>query len=195
MQTLNSKKKSLGWFMLLFLPVFLEAQDIRTIPLDMYLIVDGSSQAPGAENETAARIGGQIIDRILKDGDSLTLWSAGPKAQVLFSSVLGEGNGKDAAKAKLAALDISGGVPDFSGALREAAAAAARTAGGNSGRISYTLLVSASAEALAPALTGRDAALFRWSRVEEYSRFRVLVVAPDIQAKVRQAAAAYMTGS
>jgi hypothetical protein len=194
MQTLNSKKKSLGWFMLLFLPVFLEAQDIRTIPLDMYLIVDGSSQTPGAENETAAWIGEQIIDRILKDGDSLTLWSAGPKAQVLFSSVLEGANGKDAAKAKLAALDISGGVPDFSGALREAAAAA-RTAGGGGGRISYTLLVSASAEALAPSLMGRDAALFRWSRVEEYSRFRVLVVAPDIHARVRQAAAAYMTGS
>jgi hypothetical protein len=193
MQTLNSKKKSLGWFfMALFLPAFLEAQDIRTIPLDMYLIVDGSSQTAGAKNETAAWIGEQIIDRILKDGDSLTLWSAGPKAQVLFSETLGGANGKDAAKAKLAALDISGGVPDFSGALREAAARSAR---GSSGRISYTLLVSASAGALAPALTGRDASLFRWSRVEEYSRFRVLVVAPDIQARVRQAAAAYMTGS
>jgi hypothetical protein len=190
MQTINSPKKILGWFFIvLFLPPFLGAQDIRTIPLDMYLIVDGSSQTPGAKNETAAWIGEQIIDRILKDGDSLTLWSAGPKAQVLFSGILGGANGKDAAKAKLSALDASGGVPDFAGAIRDAATAAVR---GSSGRIPYTLLVSASAGALAPALTGRDANLFRWSRVEEYSRFRVLVVAPDIQARVRQAAAAYM---
>jgi hypothetical protein len=193
MQKLNPKKKSLGWFFMAFLlPAFLQAQDIRTIPLDVYLIVDGSSQTPGAKNEIAAWIGEQLIDRILKDGDSLTLWSAGPKAQILFSSVLGGANGKDAAKAKLVSLDASDGVPDFAGALKDAAA---RAALGGSGRMRYTLLVSASAGALAPALTGKDAYLFRWSRVEDYSRFRVLVVAPDIHAKVRQAAAAYMTGS
>jgi hypothetical protein len=194
MQTINAKKKSIGcFFAVLFLPAFLWAQDTRTIPLDMYLIIDGSSQTPGAKNGTAAWIGEEIIDRILKDGDSLTLWSAGPKAQVLFSETLEGADGKDAIKTKLASLDTSGGTPDFTGALREAVAAAA--ARGNSGRISYTLVVSASAEALAPALTGRDAYLFRWSRVEEYSRFRVLVVAPDVHVKVREAAAAYMTGS
>jgi hypothetical protein len=192
MQTINPLKKILGGvFMALFLPSLLGAQDIRTIPLDMYLIVDGSSQTPGAENETAAWIGEQIIDRVLKEGDSLTLWSAGSKAQVLFSGILEGADGKDAAKAKLNALDASGGVPDFAGALRDAAARSAR---GSSGRISYTLLVSASAEALAPALTGRDADLFRWSRVEEYSRFRVLVLAPNIHNQVRQAATAYMSG-
>jgi hypothetical protein len=190
MQTLKFKKMIPGWFfMFLFLPGFLRAGDIRTVPLDMYLIVDGSSRTPGAENETAAWIGEQIIERILQDGDSLTLWSAGPRAQVIFSGILGGANGKDAVKAKLSALDASGGIPDFAGAMRDAAA---RTVRGSAGRISYTLLVSASAGALAPALTGRDASLFRWSRVEEYSRFRVLVVAPNIHNQVRQAAAAYM---
>jgi hypothetical protein len=192
MHIISLKKVAAGWiFAALFLPGLLRAEDIRTIPLDMYLIVDGSSQTPGAKNETASWIGEQIIDRILKDGDSLTLWSAGPKAQVLFSETLGGVDGKDTAKAKLASLDFSGGAPDFSGAMREAAALTAR---GSSGRISYTLLVSASAGALAPALTGGDAGLFRWSKVEEYSRFRVLVVAPDIHTRVKQAAAAYMAG-
>jgi hypothetical protein len=190
MQTINPKKLILGWFFtILFLPGFLQAEDIRTIPVDMYLIVDGSSGISSVKNETVAWIGEQIIDRILKDGDSLTLWSAGSKAQVVFSETLGEANGKDAVKAKLNALDGSGTVPDFSGALRDAASRASR---GSSGRINYTLLVSASAEALAPALAGKDANLFRWSRVEEYARFRVLVVAPDIHNKVRQSAAAYM---
>jgi hypothetical protein len=189
MQMKNTKKIGLWLLTALFLPAFLPAQDIRTIPLDMYLIVDGSSRTPEAEQETAVWIGEQIIDRLLKDGDSLTLWSAGPEARLLFSETLGGANGKEAAKAKLNALEASGGVPDFSGALKDAASRSAR---GSSGRISYTLLVSASAEALAPALTGKDANLFRWSRVEEYSRFRVLVVAPNIHNQVRQAAAAYM---
>jgi hypothetical protein len=190
MQTVNFKKMIFGWFFaVLVLPGFLRAEDIRTLPLDMYLIVDGSSRISEAKNETAAWIGEQIIERMLKDGDSLTLWSAGPEARLLFSETLGGANGKDEVKAKLKDLEASGSVADFSGALRDAAARAAR---GEAGRLAYTMVVSASAESLAPALTGKDANLFRWSRVEEYSRFRILVVAPDIHGKVRQAAAAYM---
>jgi hypothetical protein len=188
----NLKKTIPAWFfMFLFFPGFLRAGDTRTIPLDMYLIVDGSSQNQASKNEIVAWIGEQIIDRLLKDGDGLTIWSAGSKSQVLFSETLGGANGKDAVKAKLGAVDASGGVPDFSGALRDAVSRAGR---GGSDRIKYTILVSGSAGALAPALTGRDANLFRWSRVEEYSRCRILVVAPDINARVRQAAAAYMAG-
>jgi hypothetical protein len=191
MQTINLKKMLLGWsFGLLFIPGFLRAQDIRTIPLDMYLIVDGSSRISDAKNEAAAWIGEEIIDRFLKDGDSLTLWSAGAKSQVVFSETLGGANGKDAVKAKIKALEVSGEEPDFSGALGEAASRAA--ARGDSGRISYTLLVSASAESLAPALAGKSARLFRWSKAEEYSRFMVLVVDPNIHNRVSQAAAAYM---
>jgi hypothetical protein len=189
---MNPKKTAFGlFFALLFFPGFLQAEDTRTVPLDMYLIVDGSSQLPEAKRETIAWIGEQVIDRILMDGDTLTLWSAGPRAQVLFSETLGGANGKDAVKAKLSAIDASAGVPDFSGALRDAASRAGR---GGAGRIKYTMLVSGSAESLAPALKGKDAGLFRWSKVEEYSRFRVLVVAPDIHDKVRLAAAAYMSG-
>jgi hypothetical protein len=153
--------------------------------------MDGSSRIVDVKDEAIAWIGEQVIDRILKDGDSLTIWSAGPKARVLLSETLEGANGKDAVKTKLNTLDVSGEVPDFSGALKDAVS---RAAGGNSGRIKYTLLISASAESLAPALTGRDAYLFRWSKVEEYSRFMVLVVAPDIHNKVRQSAAAYMAG-
>jgi hypothetical protein len=189
MQTLNLKDLAIGWFLaVLFLPGFLPAQDSRTLPLDMNLIVDGSSLSPGAKNEAVAWIETQVIDRLLKDGDRVTLWSAGPQAQVVFSETLGGANGKDAVKAKLRAIEASGATADFSGALRDAASRSAQ----GTGRISYTMLVSASAKSLAPALTGRDANLFRWSRAEEYPHFRVLVVAPDIHKKVQQAAVAYM---
>jgi hypothetical protein len=190
MQTMKFKKIFAGWFLavLLFSP-FLRAQDLRTVPLDMYLIVDCSPRISGVKNEAAAWIGAEIVDRILKDGDSLSLWSAGAKAQLVFSETLGEANGKDAVKAKLGALDLSGGDADFSGALRDAASRADR---GSSGRMSYTVLVSASAESLAPALKGKDAQLFRWSKSEERSRFTVLVAAPNIHNQVRRAAAAFM---
>jgi hypothetical protein len=190
MQMRNRKKLVFGWFFaVLAVPGFLGAQETRSLPLDMYLIVDSSSLIAGTKNETASWIGEQVIDRLLKDGDRVTLWAAGDKAQVVFSETLGGANGKDAVKAKLKAMEAGGKTPDFSGAIRDAAS---RSAQGSAGRISYTMLVSGSATSLAPALTGKDANLFRWSRVEEYPRFTVLVVAPDIHQKVRQAAAAYM---
>jgi hypothetical protein len=215
MQTIKRENLVIGWlFALLFLPGFLPAQDSRTLPVDMYLIVEASSLSQGANDEGAAWIGKELIDRLLKDGDRVSLWSVGAQTQLVFSGTLEGAGGKDAVKAKLKAIGAPGAaapgagagaagapgagakspaarrsaLPDFSGALREAASRPA----GEGGRISYTVLVSASAASLAPALTGKDAALFRWSRAEEYPRFNVLVVAPDIHKKVQQAAVGYM---
>jgi hypothetical protein len=57
-----------------------------------------------------------------------------------------------------------------------------------------TLLVSGSTRNLAPSLGSGTAGLLRWSRVEQFSRWQALVVAPSIDVEVRRAAAAYMAG-
>jgi len=177
------------FFAVLLAPHLLPAADQRTIPLDLYLIIDASEGFRDARNETIAWINEQVIDRLLQQGDRLVIWSAGSSARIIHTETIGAR--KDEAREKLRNLEISGGRADFSGALRDAASRAARD-NPNKARISYTMLVSGSAENLAPALTG-NASLFRWSRAEKYARWQVLVADPNIDQRVRQAAASYMS--
>jgi hypothetical protein len=181
-----------GWIFLSFLaPVFLRAEDKRSLPLDLYLIVDGSTLLTVGKDEAVAWISREIIDRILREGDSLTIWSAGNKARIIYSETVGAR--KDEVKEKLRSLDTSGKGADFTGALGEAVSKASRDAGDRK-RLKVTMVVSGSAESLAPALEGDSAGFFRWSKVDEYARWQALFVAPGIGDKVRRAAAAYMSG-
>jgi hypothetical protein len=168
-------------------PVFVLAEDRRSIPLDLYLIIDSSEKFREIKDETTAWINEQIIDRLLQEGDRLVIWSAGDAATIIYAETIGAS--KDEAKNKIRNLEIQGRSPDFGSALQEATSRAAQ---GSASRISMTLLVS-TAESLAPSLGGSSAGLFRWSRVEQYSRWQALVVAPsNLGEKVRRAAASYM---
>jgi len=172
------------------LPFYLVAEDIRTISLDMNLIIDGSTALNNSKNDAFTWFNEQVVDRILMDGDKITIWSAGDRAQVIYSETVSGAAGKKAVKDKLQTLDTSGKTADFTGALRDAASRISQT---QAERISYTMLITASAEVLEPAFTGSAQDLFRWFRSEKYERWQVLVVAPDIGRKVQQAAAAYMS--
>ena len=170
-------------------PGLLMAADQRTIPLDLYLIIDTTEGFREAREETVAWINEQVLDRLLQEGDRLVIWSAGTTARIIHTETIGAG--KDDAKNKVRNLEITGRNADFTGALREASSRASQeNPGGN--RISYTLLVSASAENLAPSIETGSAGLFRWFRTEKYDRWQALVVDPNINQRVHQAAAAYM---
>ena len=178
-------------FILIFLIGFsslLHAQDRRTIPLDLYLIIDGSSAMEDSRDEIAAWVNDHVIDRILMEGDRITIWTAGSAARVIHSAEISGDAEKQAIRDLLGAMDARGATADFSGAITDAAS---RLSADRS-RLSHTMLITASAEGLRPAFTGSARHLFQWFRSEQFSRWQVLVVGPDIGARVRQAAAAYM---
>jgi hypothetical protein len=187
--TIRKKSHILWAFFAFLMPGLLHAADKRSLPLDLFLIVDGSSTLASAKNDAVAWLSREYIDRILIEGDTLNIWSAGDKAQLVYTETMGAK--KDAAKDKLKALDTSGKTPDFISALKEAAAKAGPQDGK---RLKVTLVITGSAEAFAPTLEGSSASLLRWSRVEESSRWQALMVAPGIGDKVHRAALAYMSG-
>ena len=175
--------------LLIFLPVFLTAEDKRIIPLDMYLIIDDSSSMQASKNDAIGWINEQVIDRILADGDKITIWTAGDKAEINYSDTISGDAGKKTVKDKLLAMGSEGKTADFTGALIDAASRISQTP---RDRLSYTMLITASAEGLEPVLTGNSPGNLKWFRSEKFQRWQVLVVAPDIGGKVQQAAAAYM---
>ena len=174
-------------FFFLLVPVFLQAADKRTVPLDLYLVIDASEGFREAKDMTVAWISEEVFDRLLQEGDRLVIWSAGDSARIIHTETVGSKT--DEAKEKLRKMEIQGGDADFSTAVQETSRAAREAAAEK--RISYTLMVTGSAITMAPTLEG-GSGLFRWSRAEKYSGWQALVVAPGIGEKVRQAAAAYM---
>ena len=191
MKITNIRKLFILIILVSFIPL-LNAEDRRIIPLDMYLIVDGSSSLENSKSDTIAWINSQVVDRILMEGDRITIWTAGDRAQLIHSGTItaAAGGGKSELKGKLQALELRGKNADFSGALRELTTRVSQTA---SNRLAVAMLVTASAEGLEPVLTGSSQGLLRWFRSEKYERWQVLVVAPDIGKKVQQAAGAYMS--
>jgi hypothetical protein len=174
-------------FFVAVLPL-LNAQNNRTMPLDMFLIVDGSSFMENSKNDVLTWINDQVIDRILVDGDKITIWSAADEAQVIYSADVSE-KVKSEIKDILKLMETKGKTPDFSGALRDAAS---KASGLDRSRMSITMLITASAEGLRPAMAGGSQSPLRWYRSERYERWQVLIVAPNIGQKVRQAALSFM---
>jgi len=179
----TNKRQGLQIARLLLLPVLtaffgLSSAYAQRSPIDVNLIIDGSSSFSGVKDEVTSWVSGRL-DQILVDGDRVTIWIAGSPSKVVYSGV-----DKEAAKKSIQDLSPSGNSADFSSALREAASR-------QSSSYSYTLLISASPAALSSVLSSPQANLLRFSRVEEFSSWRALVVGLNLDAKVKKASTAF----
>jgi hypothetical protein len=173
-----------------FLCIFHVYGETQRPPIDINLIIDGSLSSAAVKDEVTAWVCNRI-DQILTDGDSVRIWSAGTASRVIYSGAVNSSTDRENVKKSIRELSESGNVSsnsvDFSNALKEAAG---RASGQQTG-YSYTLLISASSDALALVLSGPQANLLRYSRVEEFPTWRAIVVGLNIDAKVRSAATAF----
>jgi len=176
-------------FLAVFLPR-LEAEDRRSIPMDLYLVIDGSEAFQSIKAGAIAWVNERVVDQLLMEGDRVSVWTAGERAELVFSGDVSASGGKEAIKDKLTSLAATGRNADFYGALRNVHSGI--SSGYSGDRLSCTMLVTASAGGLERAIAGDTQGLFRWFRTERYEQWQVLVVAPDIGSKVSQAALAYM---
>jgi len=150
-------------------------------PIDINLIIDGSVSQTNVKQEISAWVLSRL-DQILMEGDRVTIWNAGAAATVVYTGTVNNNSDRENINRSIREFSTVSDSADFSGALREAA-------GRQSSRLSYTLLVCASPTALSSILSGTQANLLRFSRVEEFSGWRVLVVGLNLDQRVRQAAA------
>lgn len=158
--------------------------DIRREPININIIIDGSSSITAVKNDITTWVLSRL-DSVLTDGDRVTVWNAGQTARVVYSGRMDSQSDRDAVNASIRGFSVSGQTSDFSGALRQAADL-------QSSSFSYTLLICASPSALSDILSGPQANLLRFSRVEDFSGWRVIVVGLNLDTKVRRAAAAFM---
>ena len=151
--------------------------------ININLIIDGSAGITGVKEEISSWVT-KRLDQLLIEGDTVTVWSTGTSAKVVYTGKINSNNDKDAVKKSIQDISGSGTVADFSGALKDAAS---RPSSG----LCYTLLISASSSALSSLLSGPQAGLMRYSRVEEFSGWRAIVVGLNLDTKVKRAAAGF----
>ena len=179
--------KLVGYSLLLALTVFfrppLYGQETQRAPINVNLIIDGSESFTGVRAQVTSWVNNRL-DQILADGDRVTVWSAGVQASVIYSDTITSSAEREAVKRSIGELTVSGTNADFTGALREAAAR-------QSTGFSYTLLISASPQALSSVISGPNANLLRYSRIEDFTNWRALVVGLNIDTRVRRAAGAF----
>ncbi|MDR0302554.1 MAG: hypothetical protein LBI04_09630 [Treponema sp.] len=151
--------------------------------IDINLIIDGSRALTDVKEEVSSWVI-KRLDQLLVEGDRITVWSTGTSAKVIYTGKINSNADKDAVKKSIRDISGSGTIADFSGALRDAAS---RPSSG----LCYTLLISASQQALSSLLSGSQAGLMRYSRVEEFSGWRAIVVGLNLDTKVKRAAAGF----
>ena len=169
--------------------MLLGAESIRSIPLDMFLIIDASAGQQNTKNDIISWLNERVIDEILMDGDRITVWSAGDRADIIYSDTISGEASKDELRELFGNMDTDGRFADFSSALRELGP---RVSAVPQNRLSYSMLITSSAAGLAPVLTGGAQSMLRWSRSERYERWQVFILAPDIGPRVQQAAGAFL---
>jgi hypothetical protein len=176
-------------FSIFLFPGFTAAEDRRAFPIAVYLIIDGSEGIKNGKNAAAAWINDYIVDKILQEGDELTVWIAAEKAKVLFSASLGGTAQKETVKELLRSLNPEGSAADYTGALQDVLARESRRSGQG---ISYTLLVTGTAGGL---FRGNPPAEFlRYSKVQEFPGWRVQVVGLGLGPGIQKAVSDYMSG-
>ncbi|MDR3166408.1 MAG: hypothetical protein LBT93_00560 [Treponema sp.] len=190
------KQIILGLAVLALFPLpLLRAGDIRTNPININIVIDGSSAFKKVKDEALNWLCDQVLEGILTDGDNLTIWIAGGRAEQVYSSRINGTEDKESVKGLLKSFSgdaWTGSAPaDFIGALQEAAS---RISGESASRNTYTLLIGSSASSISSSLEKDRTGLLRFFMTEDFANWQALVVALGVAPQVQRAAAAYMNG-
>jgi hypothetical protein len=169
----------------------LSAADTRTIPLDLFLIIDNSSLLATAKDAAIVWMCNHLIDDLLQDGDHITIWVTSDTARTLFSDSVNRVR-KETAKNILRTMEDSNAPADFTGALRAASVRASAIQ--NANRIVYTLLVSGSEASIFSTTDSDIVGLLRVSRVDDFSGWRVLTIGLGLSSQAQRAASNYIKG-
>jgi hypothetical protein len=178
----------LGCFSFVLLSAPAWGEDGRDIPVDIYIIVDSSSSMEKGKEEALNWLCTTVIDGISRAGDRLSIWTAGAKPELIYSGAV-SAETKEEAKNLILGIRFSGDAADYKGALNEVRA---KALAGPGGRMTYTLLVSGANPRDPPIKEAESAGLLLYSRVENFSGWKVFTIGLDISARVRKSADLYM---
>jgi hypothetical protein len=165
------------------------AEDRRRESLDMLVVIDGSAALKNVREAALNWFSERVVERILQDGDRLSVWIAGDQAELVFSGTFAGEESRKTLLDRLRAVETARGDADFTGALRELSLREAAIQGSLP---PYILLITGTSGGFKPSPEGSAGRLLRYSRVEEFPGWRALRLAGSVGGRVRDAASAYL---
>lgn len=161
------------------------AADIRTEPIDAYILIDTSAAMGQAVSDATRWICDTVVDGMLIDGDRLSVWTySSGSSRVMDRLTLG-GDGKEKAKADILRITGDGRAPNVGAALRKLIDEAESRPDRRS--LAYLLVASSLVE------TGNmdTERLLKRSRVRELPGWKAVVIGVGSDEKAREGAQAY----
>ncbi|MDR2730160.1 MAG: hypothetical protein LBB81_04600 [Treponema sp.] len=186
MNLINSKNKILLTFLSVYFMLVLPlGAQTRISPIDVNIIIDSSKSLSEVKSDVIAWISSNI-DQTFAAGDKITVWKAETAADPIYSAKFSGPGEKNIIIKSIQDIVPSGDKADFTSALQKSSAVQAGF------QFKYTLLICTSPDSLSSILLGPRAKLLQYSRVEEFSSWRVLVVGLGLDEKIRKAADVFM---
>lgn len=167
------------------------SEDSRSGPIDMYLLIDTSIALSSHYNEAINWIQHSVFEEVLQKEDTLTILSAGRQVQVLSQSrYMGPESTEDLVKL-MRSLSIKEPSADFIGAIGEAKQRDAEKA--NMNTLGIALMVTGTDETIhkADLNTKELENLLKYSKVEDFPGWKLIIIGLNIDDKVRTAARDY----
>ena len=175
-------------FILLFLSTMLPPvmADLRKDPMDFFLILDISA-IKSHRQEAIEWVCDAIIDKMVQEGDRLTVWSTLDERGLVFNDTI-SATLRESLKKQVRNLQNSGDVGNLSKALKDAER---KVTALPAKHLSYTLLVSGVGYNPNSAPDG-VADLLRYGKTMDFSGWKAMVVGLGINTRVHDAATSYI---
>lgn len=178
--------------MLLFVSFSIYAEDGRNGPVDLYLLIDTSFSLSNHYSEVVSWIRSTIFEELLQQGDSITIVAAGESVQVLSEiSITGQESFQELEKL-LQSIRLQDTYVNWAGAIREIKRRDSMKF--NQQSLGVALMITGT-DSRGPVSngekTGNWEGLLKYSKVEDFPGWKVLVIGLNVDGKIKVAAAEY----
>ncbi|MFA6508179.1 MAG: vWA domain-containing protein [Treponemataceae bacterium] len=160
--------------------------DLRTEPIDAYILIDTSGSMKGAVGDAAEWICARVVDDLLGTGDRVSVWAFSDGTRRLIERETIDKDSKNKIKDEVRKLSDDGKISNIAAALKALLTEAESRK--DPRPIAYVLVASSLVEA------EKDAAdkLLKYSRVEERPGWKAVVVGVGLEKRVAESARIYL---
>ncbi len=180
------------FFTILFTANTAFGEDFRKGPIDLYLLIDTSASISAHYGEALSWVRRTVLDEILQKDDTVTIISAGSLVQLVTENrISGPESTTDLAKT-LQSISIQGNFADLAGAIREAKKRDAAKAKQQTMAIALIITgTDSTGNSVNLPKTKELEALLKYSKVEDFPGWKVIIIGLNLEAKIQTAAKEY----
>jgi hypothetical protein len=177
--------------MLFYLSFSNYAEDVRSGPINLYLIIDTSSSLSSHYAEALSWIRSTVFESILQKDDMITIISAGSTTQILSDITFTGPESSQGLEKSLQSIRLQDTFANLAGAIREAKQRDLTKSHINSLGVALLITGTDSKTAVYEKNNKELEDLLRYSKVEDFPGWKLVVVGLNLEGKIKAATAEY----